>query len=108
MEEAEMLRFMSMPVLAEVFRFLHDHWPLNAPADSDFTEKLNYSTLSPYIEDFLRRQKNKGSSDEDPQVVRLRLAATFLRYIRYVFSVRSKVDESMDQARYQALATEAD
>lgn len=94
---AEQLRFMNMSVLAEVLYFLHNN-------GGQVTEKnLNYNTISSYIDRLLptRGALEKGTADEDLQIMRLRMVATFFRYIRYVELLREEANAEITAATAQ-------
>ena len=87
MIQGEQFRFMNMNVLAKV-------WVFYARMEGDFNQdEFNYDVIKPYIDDLLPNKKtDKDISEHELQIMRLRLSATFLRYIKYVFLVE-------DQAR---------
>lgn len=99
MKQAEQIRFMNMSVLAEVLLYMHD-------IGNDVTgENFNYVSISPYVNRLLPRRevieggiKTKQISDEDIEIMRLRMSATFLRYIRYVLFLRAQVATNFEQA----------
>jgi hypothetical protein len=96
---AEQIRFMNMPVLAEVFHYMY-----NVGNDVN-EENLNYNAISPYIDKLLPEkeiQENETKLREIPEneltIIKLRLAATFVRYIRYVMNLRNQSIDEMKQA----------
>jgi hypothetical protein len=101
--EAEQLRFMSMTVLTEVFVYMHNN---NDPVDIN-QENFHYSRVPPggvipYIERIIDRKefraKMKDNSENERNIVSLRLAATFLRYIQYINILRAQNAEEAKQA----------
>ncbi len=110
-EHAEQIRFMNMPVLAEVFRFMHNYGidlnPQNliySQGEDITTEILNYANISDYIERLIPVEMRDGSKSRDVTandltITRLRLAATFLRYIQYILLLRQRAAIESEQAR---------
>jgi hypothetical protein len=101
MRQAEQIRFMNMPVLAEVLLFIHNTPEVNH-------EYFNYDAISPYIDRLLpRRENNDGGlkskeiTPEEIEIMKLRMAATFLRYIRYVILLRDQAKEELEEAKKQ-------
>lgn len=109
MANAEQLRVMNMQVLAEVLTYMknvnHDVTPAN----------FSYNTILPYINRLLPKQevieggvKTKEVSRDELEIMRLRMAATFLRYILLVSRLRVSREEELataqtiDAARAQA------
>lgn len=104
MRRAEQIRFMNMPVLAEVLLYMHN-------VGNEITqENFNYDAIRPYIDRLLpRREITEGAirakeiPEEDLEIMRLRMAATFLRYIRYVSLLREQAQKEFDQAQAQQI-----
>jgi hypothetical protein len=99
MKQAEQIRFMNMAVLAEVLLYMHN------VGDVITEENFNYRALSPYIERLLPHKeigeggvRGKDIPAEDLQIMRLRMAATFLRYVRYVSLLRETTELELEQA----------
>lgn len=102
MRQAEQIRFMNMPVLAEVLLYMHNVG--NVVTEANF----NYNAIRPYIDRLLPRReitegglKGKEISEEELEIMRLRMAATFLRYIRYVSLLREQAAEELEEAQKQ-------
>lgn len=100
MRNAEQIRFMNMPVLAEVLLFMHN------VGNTVTAENFNYNSIRPYIDRLLPRRevaeggiRAKEISEEDLEIMRLRMAATFLRYIRYVSFLREQAAEALALAQ---------
>lgn len=105
MIRAEQIRFMNMPVLAEVLLYMHHVG--NVVNENNFS----YDAILPYIERLLPRRevtetgvKHKEISPEDLQVMRLRMAATFLRYIHYVDLLRRQSATELAEAEEEQAA----
>lgn len=102
MKRAEQIRFMNMPVLAEVLIFMHD--VRNPVTEANFS----YNAIRPYIDRLLpQREVQEGGirakeiPEDELEIMRLRLAATFLRYIRYVSLLREQAAQELEQAQLQ-------
>lgn len=100
MARAEQIRFMNMPVLAQVLIYMNSVG--NEITDANF----NYNTIRGYIEPLLPRRevmegstKSKEIPGEELEIMRLRLAATFLRYIYYVINMRQQAAEELEEAQ---------
>jgi hypothetical protein len=110
-EPAEQIRFMNMPVLAEVFRFMYNYGIDLNPQNyiynqgNDITpQTLNYRNISDYIERLIPNEMREGNKSRDITAVdlditRYRLAATFLRYIQYILLLRQRAALELEQAR---------
>lgn len=105
MRQAEQIRFMHMPVLAEVLLFMHNVG--NVVTEENF----NYNAILPYIDRLLPRReiaeggiRLKEIPEEELQIMRLRMAATFLRYIRYVSLLREQAAQELEIAQAQQMA----
>lgn len=102
MSNAEQIRFMNMPVLAEVFHYMND-------VGNDVTNvNFNYNAIRGYIDNLLPRRevmeggvKTKEIPEEELEIMRLRMAATFLRYIHYVTQLREQAAEDLERAQSQ-------
>jgi len=100
MRNAEQIRFMNMPVLAEVLLYMHNVG--NIVTELNFS----YGAILPYVDRLLPRKeimeggiRPKEISEEEIQVMRLRMAVTFLRYIRYVTSLREQAAQDLETAQ---------
>lgn len=100
MKRAEQIRFMNMPVLAQVLLYMHSVG--NAVTEANF----NYNVVRPYIDKLLPRKevtetgvKGKDIPEEEMEIMRLRMAATFLRYIRYVSLLREQATQELEAAQ---------
>lgn len=106
--QAEQLRFMNMTVLAEVFLYMRNN---NDPVDIN-RENFHYSRVAPggiipYIDHILARKevraKMKDNSENERNIVSLRLAATFLRYIQYINILRAQNAQVANQIQTQRI-----
>lgn len=77
LRNSDQIRFMNMNVLAEVLIYID--------SGQDISD-LNYESISDNIDALIP----KDEKQEDLEVVRLRMAATFFRYLRYVLFAESK------------------
>lgn len=100
MSQAEQIRFMNMPVLAEVLLYMHNVGNDVRP------DNFNYNAILPYIERLLPQReigeggvKGKEIPENEKNIMRLRMAATFLRYIRYVSLLRQEAAEQLQEAQ---------
>lgn len=105
MQHAEQIRFMNMAVLAEALLFMHDVG--NIVSEANF----NYNAVLPYIDRLLPRRevmeggiRTKEIPEEELTIMRLRMAATFLRYIRYVSLLREQAAVELEEAQAQQTA----
>lgn len=71
------IRFMNMAVLAEVILFV---------TRTEDISDMSLEVLSPYIDSLIPRDERV----EDLELVKLRMAATFVRYLRYLLTAQSK------------------
>lgn len=102
MRRAEQIRFMNMPVLAEVLLYMHN-------VGNEVTEdNFSYNAIRPYIDRLLPRRevtegglRGKEIPEEELEIMRLRMAATFLRYIRYVSFLREQATQELELAQEQ-------
>jgi hypothetical protein len=100
MKNGEQIRFLNMPVLAEVLLYMHN-------ISNNVTKaNFNYNRILPYIEKLLPHNeitptggRGKEYSDEELQIMRLRMAATFLRYVRYVIVLMKEATEQLKAAQ---------
>lgn len=97
---AEQVRFMNMDVLAQAILYIHQHgWELTCqaynPGDPANRDRFNYTNILDYVEPLIDRQfgndKVKATEDE-LNIIRLRLAATMFRYIVYVRGVKEQAN----------------
>jgi hypothetical protein len=96
MAHAEQIRFMNMSVLAEVFVYMKN-------AGGEITNaNFNYNAIRGYIDNLLPRReileggvRTKEIPEEELEIMRLRMAATFLRYIHYITQIREQADEEL-------------
>jgi len=82
MIHADQLRFMNMNVLAEVMIYM------NSIGDNFNQNTFNYEQIKPYIANLLPSSSTISLSDTDKEIIRLRMAATFMRYIKYIMDLR--------------------
>jgi hypothetical protein len=106
MRHAEQIRFMNMPVLAEVLLFIHDK------GNTITADNFNYNATLPYVNRLLPQRevmeggiRTKEVPEEDLVIMRLRMVATFLRYIRYVSLLREEAAQQLEEARIQQAET---
>lgn len=97
---AEQLRFMNMPVVAQVLLFMRSVG--NEVTRNNFT----YAAIFPYINQLLPRNeptrdglRAKEVAADDLERMRLRLAATFLRYTRYILILIREQQELLQAAQ---------
>lgn len=102
MIRAEQIRFMNMPVLAEVLLYM------NNVGNDVTTTNFNYNAIRDNITRLLPRRevmeggmKTKEIPEEELEIMRLRMAATFLRYIRYVTQLREQAAQDLEEAQAQ-------
>lgn len=100
MRQAEQIRFMNMPVLAKVLLYMHN------VGNVVTAENFNYDAIRPYIDRLLPRKevqergvREKEIPEEELEIMRLRMAATFLRYIRYVSLLREEAARELEEAQ---------
>jgi hypothetical protein len=108
MRQAEQIRFMNMAVLAEVLLYMHN------VGNIINEENFSYNAIRPYIDRLLpKREVQEGGGrakeipEDDLEIMRLRMAATFLRYIRYVSLLRQQAAMELEQAQLQQGAAAA-
>lgn len=97
---AEQLRFMNMPVVAQVLLFMRSIG--NDVNQHNFT----YIAILPYINQLLPHNeptrdglKAKEVAADDLERMRLRLAATFLRYAYYILTLRVEQQQLLQDAQ---------
>lgn len=76
----------------------------NEVTDANFS----YNIIRPYIDRLLPRRevleggvKSKEIPEEELEIMRLRMAATFLRYIHYVNQLQQQAAEDLERAQLQ-------
>ena len=80
---AEQLRFMNMLVLAQVIEFIE----INT---ENIFDNLKIGEISKYINilmSTMRKNEKKELSDDEHQLVELRLIVTFIRYFNYIYII---------------------
>jgi hypothetical protein len=86
LRNAGQLRFMYMPMLAEVISYTLEFG----------TDDITYESVLPYLDNLIP-QDHKGTkrkmTEVELNITRLRLFATFIRYLRYLYVLTE--DESM-------------
>jgi hypothetical protein len=99
---AEQLRFMNMAVLAEVLLFMHD------VGHNVTYDNFNYTAILPYVNRLLPRREvieggitTKEIPETELEIMRLRMAATFLRYIRFVSLYQAEMAQQIEEATEQ-------
>lgn len=93
MRGADQLRFMNMAVLAEVLTFM------NNVGNNVTEENLTYNNLLRYIDSLIPNMSSISATELE--IIRLRMAATFLRYIRYVLIIKATNIISPETLRMQ-------
>lgn len=92
LEPSEQLRFMNMPVLAQVILFLNEK---NNVIDWETLKRAEFHKYIEHLLDTLLPKrdtaegggKTKAISDEDLDLYRYRMEATFIRYMSYVLGL---------------------
>lgn len=99
-KNAEQLRFMNMPVLSEVLLYMKN------VGNVINLQTMNYAALGPYIERLLPRRETHEAggrvreiTEDELQIMRLRMAATFLRYISYVKNIIEEANREAQEAQ---------
>lgn len=95
MASAEQLRFMNMAVLAEVLVYL------NSVKMQPTTVNFTYNILKPYIDRLLPHKDTTeyaNLSPNDLDIMSLRFAATFYRYIHYFNVIKTTRDAKLNEA----------
>lgn len=91
---ADQLRFMNMNVLAEVIIYL-----IGVGGEDQLNNRnLNYESLEPYIKRLLPKSDSpdyQKLSAVEIEITKLRLAATFFRYIHYIDSVKKEAQQKL-------------
>lgn len=102
MRRAEQIRFMNMPVLAQVILYMHN------VGNNVTVDNFNYNSIKPYIDTLLPRRevmeggtRTKEIPKEELDIMRLRMAATFLRYIKYIDQIRDQAAREFENARLE-------
>lgn len=101
LQNSEQIRFMNMAVLAQVLIYMYS---VNDQVNSkNFSyELLERDYLDNILHDVGVKLKNTNAKELD--VMRLRMAATFLRYIRYMTELISTgLDESEEETQPQEM-----
>lgn len=100
MKTGEQLRFMNMAVLSQVLVYLDSSGKKIIDFEIDeFKRTFNAVTIVPYIERLLnlkggKSEENKAKLTENElNIQRLRMAATFIRYLKYVVELQRKQNE---------------
>ncbi len=94
LRHGQQLRFMNMTVMAEVIVYLH--YVGNRNIDQQL---FNYKTITPYIERLIPTLSGdvKELTDNGLEIIKLRLAATFFRYTRYILNIKDKFEQHMEE-----------
>lgn len=97
---AEQIRFMNMPVVAQVLLYMRDVG--NVINSKTFT----YQAILPYINVLLPRTETmadgtqtKKISAEEMERMRLRMAATFFRYIKYILNLQAEQQQQLEKTQ---------
>lgn len=81
--KAEQIRFMNMDVLAEVLVFIN----IRKNNQERIVADLNFEKMRPHVDYLINVSKDlKNLTAEGLNVARLKLMATFIRYVRYSIS----------------------
>ena len=82
MRGLEQIRFMNMEVLAKVLDY---YVKIGSDISNINEDNFNFDVIKPYFEGLLTtNKKNKDEIEKDLEIMEIRMAATFLRYIMYV------------------------
>lgn len=100
LSNAEQLRFMNMPVVAQVLLFMRS-------VGNQVTEQnFSYAAILPYINQLLPRNditsdglRKKEIPVDELERMRLRLAATFYRYIWYIITLQQEQEQLLREAQ---------
>jgi hypothetical protein len=99
MRRGEQIRFMNMQVLAVVLVYMND---IGGIVNSD---NFTYMSISSYIDRLLPHRevveggtRTKEIPEDELQINRLRMAATFFRYIKYILLLRDQATQELEQA----------
>jgi hypothetical protein len=99
MKHADQLRFMDMTILAQVLLYLHHHNQIPVPI---------YQSISTYIDRLVphrgERSNKEALNEEELAVIKLRMSATFVRYIYYVLSVQAQSRQQLEEANLEQSA----
>lgn len=102
MRQGDQIRFMNMPVLAEVLLYMHNVG--NQVNENNFS----YTIIKPYLDRLLPQKEileggliQKELSEDELQIMRLRMGATFLRYIRYVSLLQEQATQALGDVNMQ-------
>lgn len=88
LRNSDQIRFMNMNVLAEVIIYM---------GKGEEIGDLTYSSISDHIEVLMMKEKEEKQTDEDMKIVRLRMAATFLRYLKYIAIAQRRANEKEEE-----------
>jgi hypothetical protein len=84
LRNSDQIRFMNMNVLAEVVNYVS--------TDPDISE-ISYASIYDRLELLILEEKEEKDTEEDLNIVKLRLVATFFRYLKYILFTESKNTE---------------
>ena len=105
LSNAEQIRFMNMPVVAQVLLFMRS---VGNVIDET---TLNYQGILPYINSLLPRTepsrdgtRAKELPADEIERMRLRLAATFFRYIKYILRLQEEQTKRLKEAQVNEAA----
>ena len=96
LREAPQLRFMNMHVLAEVILYMYS---VNGVVNgSNFSYQI--LTDNGYIDKLIphKESSTKPKDETEDTLKRIRMAATFLRYIRYIYLLRDREEQTLQEA----------
>lgn len=107
-EGAEQLRFMNMAVLAQVLYYM-TRVGYNVNHDT-----FNYQAILPYIDELIPKRdvmeggiKTREISDTEREIMRLRMAATFIRYIIFVTNYATELEQQLQEAERLSMEQKA-
>lgn len=108
MKGADQLRFMSMPVLAQVFLLAYEqHRDFSGLVTGYDSILLGYiNPLLPSRETGSGGTRGKEISEEELEIMRQRLAATFVRYARYITTVQERQRELQETQPLESVGIE--
>lgn len=94
MSQVPQLRYMNMSVLAAVLSYLN-----TIDETQNYQEYFREENIETYINRLIRtttKKKDRRTDEIDEQIIRIRMKATFLRYLRFVVNRRNKLQHDED------------
>jgi hypothetical protein len=94
-KDAEQLRFMNMHILAEVIFYLNNEQIQNdikvGIENSTMENIQNYVERLMNVKELEKKDETKKLSDDELEIIRIRLAATFVRYLYYLDELKTSI-----------------